>query len=495
MPASDNSRGSILIAALVMTLLTGTLVGLYLKTVVSELTHTHRYTLSLAAVNLAEAGLEYALEASLWSGWDGWTTTATGLQTRREKDDFTDITTTTASQTRALRVYLQSQAGQPDIIISEGTISLANGLSVTRQVGIEVETTSQRFWVNAILGRDELEFAGNQSYLDSFSSANFDPVANPGLSVEDYYNDLRLAAPDTILGHDFVNGNAAVASLAVTIGAIEIGNADIYGSLATGAPQGTNINSMVGPNGSLYNEESEYGVNLGGKDSVDESYISYEFYAELPLPDAPVVNNPIQTDPGSVIGSPNTSSAYQFTDLSVPNNTTRTVEGNVKILVDDDLDVDGTLIINGDVTLVIADQVQLSGEISIANTGSLEVFVGGDVDIGGNGVVNLNKPESFLIYSTSNELEDTIVRIRGNSVFSGAVYAPNSEIEVRGGAEVFGALVGNSIEFTGNVAFHYDEVLSSKSSSWTEQSAQIIGWREILPTVNMDQLMANGYSW
>lgn len=495
MPASNHQRGSIMLSALIMALITGALVGLFLKTVVGEIKHTHRYAMGLAAVNLAEGGIEYALDASLRSGWSGWTSSSSGSQTRRFRDSFPDLTANSASQTRSLRVYVQSMPGQADVIIAEGTIALNNGLTVSRQVGVEVETTSQRFWVNAILGRDELEFAGNQSYLDSFSSANFDPVANPGYTIQDYYNDLRIAAPSTILGHDFVNGNAPVASLAVTIGAIDIGNADIYGSLATGAAQGANINSMVGPNGSLYNQESELGVNIGGNDSIDESYISYEFYADLPLPDAPDVTNPIQTDPGPVIGAPDTTSAYQFTDFSVQNNATRTIEGTVKIQVDDDFDIDGTLVINGNVTFVITDQIQLSGEVEIANDASLEIFVGGDVDIGGNGVVNRNKPENFLIYSTATEASGNRVRIRGNSAFSGAVYAPNSRIEVRGGAEVFGALVGDTIEFTGNVAFHYDEVLAGTSSSWSEDSSQVVGWRELHPPINMDTIMNDGYSW
>lgn len=484
-----------MLAALVMTVVTGALVGLFLKTIVAEIQHTHRYTMGLAAVNIAEAGLEYALDATLRTGWTGWTTSTSGTQIRRYRESFPEVTSNTASQTRSLRVYVQTEPGQTDIIIAEGTILLANGISVSRQVGIEVETTSQRFWVNAMLGRDELEFEGNQSYLDSFSSTGFDPLANPGYTIEDYYNDLRLATPDTILGHDFVNGNAAIASLAVTIGAIEIGNADVYGSLATGAPQGANINSMVGPNGSLYNQQSEYGVNIGGKDSIDEAYISYEFYADLPLPEAPTISNPIQTDPGSVIGAPNTSSAYQFNDFSVANNTTRTIEGNVEIEVDDDFDIDGTLVINGNVTFVITDQIQLSGEVEISNEGSLEIFVGGDVDIRGNGVVNLNKPENFLIYSTASDADCSSVYIGGTSVFSGAVYAPNSEVAIRGGAEVYGAIVGKEIEFKGNVSFHYDEALADTSSSWTEDSAQIVGWRELHPPIDMDTLMDLGYVW
>jgi hypothetical protein len=478
-----------------MTLITGTLVGLFLQTIAKELQHTHRYAMGLAAINLAEAGIENALHASLHTGWNEWTTVVVNGQTRRFRDSFDYLSLDTDSQSRSIKVYVQSESGIADIIIAEATISLSNNISVTRQVGIEVETNTQRFWVNAILGRDELEFEGNQSFLDSFSSADFDPVANPGYTILDYYNDLRDAAPSTILGHDFVNGNASIASLAVTIGAIEIGNADVYGSLATGAPQGSSINSMVGPQGSLYNEDSVYGTNIGGNDRIDEAFVSYEFYAELPIPETPNIIGADTNDPGDTIGSAGTSSAYEFSDFSVSNNSTKTINGDVDIVVLDDVGIDGTLVVNGTVRFVVADQINIGGEVEIANEGSMEVFVGGDVDIGGNGIVNLNKPADLVIYSTSNAPEASDIRIRGNTVFSGAIYAPNSEIEVRGGAEVFGSLVGYEIEFKGNVAFHYDEELAGTSNSWTEESAQIVGWRELYQPIDMDAVMDNGYTW
>lgn len=495
MPANNKQQGSILLAALMVTIVTGTLVGLFLKTISDELKHTHRYTMGLAAINLAEAGIEFALQASLRDGWGAWTSSSSGSQTRYFKDSFEDITLSSTSQTRSLKVYVQRESGTADIIIAEGTITLNNGITVKRQVGIEVETTGQRFWVNAILGRDELEFEGNKTFLDSFNSDGFDPIANPGMTIQEYYNNLRDATPPTILGHDFVNGNAGIASLSYTIGAIDIGNADVYGSLATGASQGANLNSIVGPNGSLYNQDSVYGVNIGGNDSIDEAFVSYEFYAELPIPEMPTISNATTTDPGSTIGSENTTSAYEFTDFMVANNSTKTVNGTVDIVVNDDVDIDGTLIVNGNLRLIIDDRLDLNGEIQISNQGSIEMYIGGDVNLRGNGIVNLNKPKDLIIYSTYAGSGEVDVDIRGNTVFSGTIYAPNAEIELRGGVEVFGALVGNEIEFEGNVSFHYDESLADLTNSWTEYSSQVVGWRELTTPIDMDQVMDSGYTW
>jgi len=55
-----------------------------------------------------------------------------------------------------------------------------------------------------------------------------------------------------------------------------------------------------------------------------------------------------------------------------------------------------------------------------------------------------------------------LFKISGNGSLSGVVYAPNADIEAKGGGNsgfVYGSLVGKSLKFTGNDCFYYDESL------------------------------------
>ena len=57
MSLNNSKKGSVMIAALILTIITGTIVGFFLKSVTQEVTSSHRSRMSFQAINLAEAGL------------------------------------------------------------------------------------------------------------------------------------------------------------------------------------------------------------------------------------------------------------------------------------------------------------------------------------------------------------------------------------------------------------------------------------------------------
>jgi hypothetical protein len=53
--------------------------------------------------------------------------------------------------------------------------------------------------------------------------------------------------------------------------------------------------------------------------------------------------------------------------------------------------------------------------------------------------------------------------IAGNGGFSGAIYAPNYNLEIKGGGSaqnIYGAFVANTVFMNGVQALHYDEALA-----------------------------------
>jgi hypothetical protein len=49
------------------------------------------------------------------------------------------------------------------------------------------------------------------------------------------------------------------------------------------------------------------------------------------------------------------------------------------------------------------------------------------------------------------------VKLSGNTSTYMTVYAPNADINITGGSDIYGALIGRTIRNLGGTAFHYDK--------------------------------------
>jgi hypothetical protein len=121
------------------------------------------------------------------------------------------------------------------------------------------------------------------------------------------------------------------------------------------------------------------------------------------------------------------------------------------------------LLVRGDTVLYITGEFSMTGntKITILPGASLKVYVAGDVNLSGNGIMNLNEDATkFSIYGlpTCDEID-----ISGNASFTGTIYAPQADVDLNGSGssiyDVVGAVVAKSAKFNGNFQFHYDERL------------------------------------
>ena len=107
--------------------------------------------------------------------------------------------------------------------------------------------------------------------------------------------------------------------------------------------------------------------------------------------------------------------------------------------------------------------------IDIAPTGSLEVYVGGNIKASGNGAINNSGvPSQLLVFGThpekkTSESPDYTLTLSGNGALTGVVYAPNAEYRTNGGGNAghtSGSVVALEIRFNGSPGpFHFDEAL------------------------------------
>jgi len=72
--------------------------------------------------------------------------------------------------------------------------------------------------------------------------------------------------------------------------------------------------------------------------------------------------------------------------------------------------------------------------------------------------------KSLIIYASA--AKGGQVAIGGNSDFSGALYAPLSNVSVTGNSSFMGAVKGKTVNGSGNAAFHYDEAAGDLEGGW-----------------------------
>lgn len=115
--------------------------------------------------------------------------------------------------------------------------------------------------------------------------------------------------------------------------------------------------------------------------------------------------------------------------------------------------------------------ITASGEI--VTTGEVKIYVDGDVNIGGNGIVNEGSPPNLVLYATG----DSTVTLSGNSNFYGGIYAPNSLIKNTGGGSLYGAVVAEDYQQQGGGSVHFDEAMNDVAGLGSE-SVHVKSWRE-----------------
>lgn len=135
-----------------------------------------------------------------------------------------------------------------------------------------------------------------------------------------------------------------------------------------------------------------------------------------------------------------------------------------------------TMVVEGNVTLYVTGAIKLTGsaQIIIAPGSSLNLYAGGSIAIGGQGVWNQTQaPSHFTLHGLPT---CTSVAYSGGDSFYGVANAPEASFSFQGGSGAFGAFVANDITVAGQGGVHYDEALRGIGNyvmnSWDEITPQ-----------------------
>jgi hypothetical protein len=246
------------------------------------------------------------------------------------------------------------------------------------------------------------------------------------------------------------NDRGSVGSISVSVNAVAVNNADIWGYAATGgALPSVGSNGRVGP----------FGQATG---TMDMSRVSTDFAASFDPVTAPttyaysnyggVIDDnetlPRATDPISADG-------YYYI-------TADSINFNNKLLI-----IRDKVILKLTNASTAIDMAGGSSEIRVLTGAELQVYAPGDIKIAGNGLTNggttnasVAQPVKCQFYGTKTSgVQD--IQIAGNGVLSAVVYAPQGSVKINGNGDVSGSVVANDITVVGNATFHYDESLGN----------------------------------
>lgn len=423
-PAPRNEvDGGALIATLVTSAIIGTALASYL-TMVSAQNQTVMRSMSWnSAIPVLEAGLEEALSHIHQNGIENL-----------DRDDWDKRSEVTIGGTNLTATYFVKErhlsdshfrvaisAANPPVIYAEGLVRIP-GDSNRVMRAVRVTTINDGMWVKGMVAKEGINLNGQNVQSDSFDSS--DSSASTGGRY-----DPRKARD----GGD-------VATNSGIDGILNVGNANIFGRVSTG-PGGAVAIGVNGGVGSRDWQSRNRGIQPGWVD--DDMNVSF--------PDMRPPFLSARTPMSGRLGGTNytyllNGGTYLASDIGL-----RGAVGNV-------------MLITNDVTLYIENGLTIGGNASIlvAPNSRLRIYVGGPVDIAGNGFVNQagNATNLWMFGLPSN----TSISFSGNAAFVGAIYAPSADFTLNGGGrdttnDFTGASVTRTVKMNGHFNFHYDELL------------------------------------
>jgi len=119
-------------------------------------------------------------------------------------------------------------------------------------------------------------------------------------------------------------------------------------------------------------------------------------------------------------------------------------------------------ITGGDVVLHITGGIRMGQdcEIVVAEEASLTLYLNGDLLAGNEaGINNKNVPSKFKLYGTGGPGQQLNLKAKGD--FFGAVYAPNADVVINAGGDIYGSFVSSNFELKSGGNFYYDEALKN----------------------------------
>jgi choice-of-anchor A domain-containing protein len=214
-------------------------------------------------------------------------------------------------------------------------------------------------------------------------------------------------------------------------------------------------------NGSTINGDAFVGVS-GNPDVVITSKANVSITGgTYPLsyePEFPLVDIPDDVEGAASQGTIKTTNSNPYKTISASGKYDSIDLQKGELTIDEPV----TLYITGVVKMGAGTSIIIGGPTDTDGDASLKLYVGGIFDAGNsngfaNNTADARRMQMFCLPSC------TSVRLKNAGIFYGAIYAPNADIALDNGADVYGAIVGNSFTLKNSGTFYYDANLRDRT--------------------------------
>lgn len=396
---SRSSRtGSILVVAICTTAIIGVALLSYMQITSNQHRMAVRSQVWNACIPIAEAGIEEALTHCTRNFLANLNTSGWELHGNnyvKENKVGAGEYRVTISQTK------------PFEINSVGTLPLSGGRQgISRKV--RVITENRGVFSGAMVLKSFVDLNGNNILTDSYDSRD------SAKSTDQRYDPKKAGDKGDI-----------ACTTGIRNSTVKVGNANIWGKLFTGAT----ATPTCGPNGAV----GSVAWHRAGTSGIEPGWARSDFNLSFPDITPPFADGSgFEPLPGEPLG-----------------NTKYEIRG----------DWTGKVRVTGQAT------VYVHGDIKFSSTDSLEIDAGASLKVYSAGasavfttVLNANAmATNFLYYGLPSNKS---VEFKGSgSKVTGGIYAPQANIVLNGGSELFGAIVADSCTMNGSAKVHYDEAL------------------------------------
>ena len=401
--------GGVLLVAVMFTVISAVTVAGFIRLAHHELRLSNLQFYTNESLNLAEGGLDealYALNHTWWTGWD--------VDGETARMAVRDIGIGRAAVGR-FHVQVDERDSMAPIVTAFGETIAGSGLTTAKQVRISLRKRS--YFANTITARYYIDFSGNNARVLSYRSSE-GPAGQ---------------APERDSG--------IVASVWVGADAVDLNNADVWGYVFTGGEE-----PNVGPHGTILGEDSPAGVK------IDPERVARDYTSEFP-----VALDPPPTD---VYLPPITET------LVLPRPEEAHITDRPVVYSVDRVNLQGrTLSIDGNVILVAADNIDISGRgiMEVKENSSFRLYAYQRIRITGQGGMQNETriPSNMVIFGMNTLHQD--FDLGGNAAWEAGIYAPNADIALNGGGNsgrMAGGVVGKNVVLNGGSIFYGDEDLA-----------------------------------
>jgi hypothetical protein len=400
---------------------------------------------------LAQVALEEALWALNQNNWSGSGPNGTTAWSTSGADRSASLTYNLAdggtSGTVAVTVANYASTGPTwPTITATATVTLPSSQSFTKSV--QATTGPAPLFSNAIASADSYVSFAAGGTVDSWNS---DPDNNS----------TTAAAAYSFTAGNATNYNAVVAGKTNGTYGVILSQATVRGYVSTfGLP--ISYSTSGSPPAKVIGPTTLASVNVDSTRLGKSAFVPITDVFSVTLPSITGANyggllGTVLDLVNGLLSQPLTVDTFKTGDFTIngglldlfhPN---VTVSRPIKIIVDGNFTIENV------------------GRLTITATGGLQLFVTGDVTIGGNGILNqTNDPKKLAIFCTNTSTSDAL-QYTTSQDFCGVIFCEHKPIDIRQNATFSGALLSRQyVRFSTSATspvFHYDTSLRQAAFS------------------------------